>query len=118
METGLIGLPLSGKTTIFNSLTGKNASLSAYSGGKKEKNIAEINVPDSRVDVLTKIFKPRKTIFATVTFEDLQIELSEEKGGGLSPSSMADIRNLSAVVIVIRSFLSETVPHPFNKIDP
>jgi hypothetical protein len=116
METGLIGLPLSGKTTIFNSLTGKNASISTYSGGKKEKNIAEVKVPDKRVDVLTEMFKPGKTIFATVTFEDLQVEISQE--GGITPSSMADIRNLNAVVIIVRAFNNESVPHPFNKVDP
>ncbi|MGA2142765.1 MAG: DUF933 domain-containing protein [Brevinematales bacterium] len=116
METGLIGLPLSGKTTIFNSLTGKNASLSAFSGGKREKNIAEINVPDNRVNVMTSVFKPKKTIFATVTFEDLQIEITPE--GGITPSSIADIRNLNAVVIIVRAFKNESVPHPFEKLDP
>jgi hypothetical protein len=116
METGLIGLPLSGKTTIFNTLTGKSASLSSHSGGKKEINIADIAVPDERVDVLSKIFNPKKTIYANVTFKDLNLEFGEH--GGITPSSIADIRNLTAVVIVVRSFLDEKIPHPSAKIDP
>ncbi len=116
METGLIGLPLSGKTTIFNTLTGKNASTSAFSGGKKEMNIAEIGVPDARVDELSKLFKPKKTIHAAVTFKDLQIEFNDQ--GGITPSSIADIRNLTAIAVIIRAFVNESVPHPFEKIDP
>ena len=116
METGLIGLPLSGKTTIFNTLTGKNAATSAFSGGKKEMNIAEINVPDVRVDELSKIFKPKRTIYATVVFKDLQIEFNEQ--GGITPVSTADIRNLTAIAVIVRAFENEAVPHPFEKIDP
>ncbi len=116
METGLIGLPLSGKTTIFNALTGKGVSVSGYSGGKKETNIAQINVPDSRVDALSKIFKPKKTIYAAVTFKDLNVEFTDQ--GGVIPSSIADIRNLTAVVIVVRAFINENIPHPSGKIDP
>jgi ribosome-binding ATPase len=116
METGLIGLPLSGKTTIFNTLTGKNAATSAYSGGKKEMNIAEINVPDTRVDDMTKLFKPKKTVYATVVFKDLQIEFNDQ--GGITPASIADIRNLTALAVIIRAFQNEAVPHPFEKVDP
>ncbi len=116
METGLIGLPISGKTTIFNALTGKNAATSAFSGGKKEMNIAEINVPDVRVAELSKIFKPKKSVYATVVFKDLQIEFNEQ--GGITPSSIADIRNLTAVAVTVRAFINEAVAHPFEKIDP
>jgi ribosome-binding ATPase len=116
METGLIGLSLSGKTTIFNTLTGNSASTSQHSGGKKDPNIAEVQVPDERVDKLAEIFNPKKKVYATCVFKDLNMEFSPE--GGISAASIADIRNLTMVAIVIRAFEDEAVPHPLDTVDP
>ncbi|MBN2737882.1 MAG: redox-regulated ATPase YchF [Spirochaetales bacterium] len=116
MESGIIGLPLSGKTTIFNSLTGQSAQTSDYAGGKKETNLAEIAVPDKRIDELTKIFKPKRTIYATVLVKDIAVEFTEQ--GGIAPSSMAEMRNSDVLTIVIRAFKDESVLHPLDKVDP
>ncbi|MBN1410496.1 MAG: redox-regulated ATPase YchF [Spirochaetales bacterium] len=116
METGLIGLSLSGKTTIFNTLTGHSASTAPHSGGKKEANIAEIQVPDERVDRLSEIFNPKKKVYATCIFKDLNLDFTPE--GGISAASIAEIRNLTAVAIVIRAYEDEGVPHPLESIDP
>ncbi|MBI2058947.1 MAG: redox-regulated ATPase YchF [Nitrospirae bacterium] len=115
METGLIGLPLSGKTTIYNAVTGRNAATSAYAGGKKDVNIADINVPDPRVDDLLALFRPKKTVYAKIVLKDLQVGFDET--GGLASDALAQIRNLDMLVIVVRAFESDSVPHPSGKVD-
>ena len=116
METGIIGLPMAGKTTIFNALTGMSAQTSQHTGHKKQPNIGEINVPDERIDKLTAIFKPKKTIYATIVLKDLQVEFNPERG--ISPVSIAEMRNATALAVVIRAYKNEAVPHPFDRIDP
>jgi GTP-binding protein YchF len=116
METGIIGLSLSGKTTIFNSITGMTAETSAHSGGKSSTNIADVPVPDERVDALSDLFKPKKKVYATVRVKDVQIDFTED--GGIASSSMAEIRNSEAVTLVIRAFENEAIPHPDGSVDP
>jgi len=116
METGIIGLPLAGKTTIYNALTGMSAQTSAGAGSKRQPNIAEIHVPDTRIDFLTGVFKPKKVVHATIVFKDMQLEFNPERG--ISPASIAEMRNTKALALVIRAFKSDAIPHPFEKIDP
>lgn len=116
METGLIGLPLSGKTTIFNAVTGRHAATSLYAGGRKDMNIAEINVPDVRVDELSRLFAPKRTVHAKMVFKDMQIAFDER--GGITPTSIAEIRNLTALAVVLRAFESDSVAHPDGRVDP
>src|SRR3954447_14372302 len=70
LNLGIIGLPKSGKTTLFNALTGSHAQTSAYATGD-EPNVAVVKVPDPRLDVLTQMFHPRKTTPADVKFTDV-----------------------------------------------
>src|SRR5512145_841118 len=70
MKLGIIGLPQAGKTTIFNALTRGNQPL-ATSGGRFEVHTGVVDVPDERVDRLSAMFKPRKTIYAKVTYADI-----------------------------------------------
>lgn len=116
METGLIGLPLAGKTTIFNALTSQQAHLSSAAGGRKQTNLAEVQVPDIRVEKLSAIFNPRKKVHATVLFKDVQTEITPS--GGLSPATLGEIRSSDALTVIVRSFPDETVYHPFESIDP
>ena len=67
MRLGIIGLPNSGKTTIFNALTGLSLPAEPFSSGQLEVHTAVVNVPDARVDRLSAVFKPKKTTYATVT---------------------------------------------------
>ena len=71
MEIGIIGLPNSGKTTIYNALTRSDTSTAAFSSGQVEVHTAVVNVPDPRVDVLSEMFNPKKTIHARVTYNDI-----------------------------------------------
>src|SRR4028118_1759329 len=71
MKIGIIGLPNSGKTTVFNALTGNSAETAAYSSGTLEPNIATVKVPDERLNVLGTMYKPKKTTFADVQYIDV-----------------------------------------------
>nr|MQY76158.1 redox-regulated ATPase YchF [Spirochaeta sp.] len=116
METGIIGLPLSGKTTIFNALTGQDAQVSGYTGGKKRVNLAEVEVPDPRLEELNKIFKPKKSRQAVVLIKDLQVDFTPQ--GGLAASVLGELRNCEAIIIILRAFLDESVPHTLEEINP
>jgi ribosome-binding ATPase YchF (GTP1/OBG family) len=88
MKLGIIGLPQSGKTTIFNALTGGDRPVGprGMSSGRFEVQTAVVAVPDPRVDTLSAMFKPRKTIYAQVTYADIAgVEASDEKTGFSGP---------------------------------
>lgn len=118
MELGIIGLPNSGKTTVFNALTGSNLETAAVSSGKLEITPAIVNVPDKRVDKLAEIFKPKKTTYATVTFTDIG---GLDKGigeGGLTGPLRNALAQADGFVHVLRAFEDDTVPHPYVTVDP
>ena len=74
METVLIGLARSGRTTIFNALTGQAAATGDAGGGKKQAYLAEVKVPDDRLDKLAALYTPKKLTHAPVVFKDLPLE--------------------------------------------
>jgi hypothetical protein len=71
MQLGIIGLPQTGKTTLFQALAGRQKAVSVYSSGPFEVHTAVVPVPDPRLDRLAAIFRPRKTVYAQVTFADI-----------------------------------------------
>ncbi len=103
MKIGLVGLPKSGKTTLFNLLTGSSVATSRYDAGRAELHTGIARVPDPRVDRLTALFKPKKTTFATFEVVDLA---GIEKGdrGGLEAK---EFRNADALLNVVRAFPDE-----------
>lgn len=105
MKIGLIGLPNSGKTTIFNALTKSKAEVTAYTNTKAEPNLSIVEVGDLRVTQLSKIYSPKKTTYATIEFVDF-VGLSEgaAKSGAISGDLMNLIKNMDALAIVIRNF--------------
>ncbi len=112
MQIGIIGLPTSGKTTIFNALTRGTAPVEAFSSGKLEIHTASIQVPDERVEILTKMFKPRKTIHAQVQYNDIGgLARGIGEKGGLEGSLLNQIVQNDALVLVIRAFENPNVPH-------
>jgi GTP-binding protein YchF len=115
MEIGIIGLPQSGKTTLFHALAGAEKATAAYSAGRLEIHTATTNVPDERVDILSKMFNPRKTIYAKVTYADIA---GLDKGitkKGLPGPFVNQLGQMDAFVHVLRAF-----PDPLggNPIDP
>lgn len=113
MKTGIVGLPQSGKTTLFQILTRASQELIAERGRRAQPNIGIVRVPDDRVDFLASVFSPRKTTYATVEFVDV-VGLVEGQGREMI---LAPVRDVDALVHVVRAFDSE-VPHPRGSIDP
>ncbi|MCC7447538.1 MAG: redox-regulated ATPase YchF [Anaerolineae bacterium] len=118
MRLGIIGLPNSGKTTIFNALTRSDRPTGAVSSGKLEIFTAVVSVPDPRIDVLSKMFNPKKTIYATITYTDIG---GLEKGigkSGISGELRNQLQQVDGFIHVVRTFEDDTVPHPDVTIDP
>jgi len=115
MKIGIIGLPNSGKTTIYNALTRSNIETGAFSTGQMDIHTAVVNVPDPRVDALTAMFKPRKMIYAQVTYSDIS---GLAKGGTVAGPLLNAIAANDVLMLVARSFADEDVAHPDNRIDP
>ncbi len=119
MQIGIIGLPLSGKTTLFNALTKAKRPTGVAGSAKLEVFTAAVNVPDARVDTLSRMFKPRKTIYAQVRYSDIsgsEREMSQSQG--ISGPLMNSLATMDALAIVVRAFKDEGVPHPNNTVDP
>lgn len=117
MQIGIIGLPQSGKTTIFHALAGGEKATSAYSSGRLDIHTAITSVPDPRVDILSKMFNPRKTIYAKVTYADIA---GLDKGiskKGLPGPFINQLGQLDAFVLIIRAFDDPAVPRD-GPIDP
>ncbi len=119
MRIAIIGLANSGKTTVFNALTRGNAETAAYSSGQLEPNLATVKVPDERLDVLTTMFRPRKTTPADVQYVDVAgISGGGRQSGGLPPALLNYISGADALLHVVRAFDDSGVPHPEGSIDP
>jgi GTP-binding protein YchF len=103
MKIGLIGLPKSGKTTLFNLLTGSSVPTSRYDGGRAELHTGVARVPDPRVDRLSALFSPKKTTYATFEVVDLA---GIEKGGRASLETR-EFRSADALLHVVRGFADE-----------
>lgn len=118
MKIGIVGLPLSGKTTLYNALTGSNAVTAEFIGGKKDTNLSVVKVPDERLDRLTDIFKPKKKTSATVEYMDFAgIDATQEKGAGFNQQYISQMRLSDAIAVVVRAFEDRSVPLSFNTID-
>ncbi|UCD56314.1 MAG: redox-regulated ATPase YchF, partial [Candidatus Hydrogenedentota bacterium] len=113
---GITGLAQSGKTTVFRSLVG-------FSGGSKETHgqgihVGNVKVPDARLDRLAEIFKPPKVVNADIDFMDIVGVRADQKGAGLTPQVITEIRTADALVAVVRAFNNPSVVHPLGTIDP
>jgi len=119
MRVGIIGLPLSGKTTLFNALTQSKVDVGSWSGGKREAHIGIVKVPDKRLDFLHTHFPSAKKIPATIEYVDLAgFEKGISESAKVLSELLNDLKNVDALVVVIRAFENDSVPHPDNAIDP
>ena len=115
METAIIGLARAGRTTIFNALTGQD-NPTGDSGGKRQGHLAEVKVPDDRLDRLAALYSPRKLTHASMRFRDPALEHGDN--GAIAPASLADVRSADAIAIVVRAFQEEAVLHPLKSLHP
>src|SRR5512143_532477 len=117
MKLGIIGLSQSGKTTIFNALTRGNTPTTA-SAGRIEVHTGVVDVPDARVDRLSSMFKPRKTIYAKVTYADIAGLEGGAAKTGISGQLLNQLTQMDGFLLVIRTFADDNVPHPSGSVDP
>lgn len=119
LKCGLVGLATTGKTTLFNCISGTKAQVSAAAFAAAKSNIGTINVPDNRLYELEKYQKTDKIVHATVEIVDIP-GLVKSSGTGDNPSSrfLADIRQTDAIIHVLRCFDNENLPHVEGSVDP
>ena len=110
MKIGLIGPPNSGKTTIFNALTRSAAEVADYSSQKLEPNVSVVDVEDPRVDRLSEMYEPKKTIYATIDFMDFVGVAKSNDGSELfSGEAMGMVKTSDALAVVVRNFSNEVI---------
>lgn len=116
MKIALVGLSNSGKTTLFNALTGQNLDTTIYPTTSGTHNIGVVKVPDERLDKLSEIFKPKKTTYTTIEYIDY---IGLTKGDPIQNRKVFDlIKDVDAIVNVVRAFEDDSVIHPLGTIDP
>lgn len=116
---GIVGLPNVGKSTLFNALTKSDALAANYPFATIDPNVGIVNLPDSRLGELSKLYSDSKVIPATVTFVDIAgIVRGASEGQGLGNKFLANIRECDAIVQVVRSFKDGNVIHVDGKVDP
>ena len=116
MKLGIIGLPQSGKTTIFNALTRGNTPTTA-SAGRFEVHTAVVEVPDPRVTKLSEMFKPKKMIYAKVTYADIAgLETGSAKSG-ISGQLLNQLTQMDGFILVVRGFEDDSVAHTLGSVD-
>lgn len=120
MKIGLIGLPLSGKTTFFNLLTNTISDISGFSSGKMEANIGIAKIPDKRIDFLSDFYNPKKKTYATIEVIDIAGIVSGSGSGRKSSAAtfLEAVRKVDALVQVVRAFENDEVTPSRGVVDP
>ena len=119
LTAGIVGLPNVGKSTLFNAITNAKVLAANYPFATIEPNIGVVEVPDTRVDELTKMYQQKKTIYTTFEFRDIAgLVKGASKGEGLGNQFLSHIRNCDAIVQVVRCFDDDNVVHVDWSINP
>ncbi|MBC7185898.1 MAG: redox-regulated ATPase YchF [Calditrichaeota bacterium] len=118
MRIGIVGLPLSGKTTLFNALTRGHVKVDSFLGAKEEAHVGVVKVPDQRLDFLAQLFQPKKVTATTVEYVDVAgLEKGVSTKSGLGDQLLGRLRTVDALLVVLRLFADAQVLHPEGSID-
>jgi GTP-binding protein YchF len=119
LQCGIVGLPNVGKSTLFNALTSAKALAANYPFATKDPNVGMITVPDERLDKLAELVNPKKILPTTVEIVDIAgLIKGASKGEGLGNQFLANIREVDAIVHVVRCFEDDNVVHVEGGVDP
>jgi ribosome-binding ATPase len=119
LQVGIVGLPNAGKSTLFNALAKTHAATAGHPFTTVEPNIGISMLPDRRLEALAAALKPERVVRAHVRFVDIAgLVRGAHRGEGLGNRFLGHIREVDAVVMLLRAFASETAPHPGGKVNP
>ncbi len=119
LTAGIVGLPNVGKSTLFNAITKAGALAANYPFATIDPNVGIVEVPDARLDKLTELVQPKKTVPTAFEFTDIAgIVKGASKGEGLGNKFLAHIREVDAITQVVRCFVDENITHVEGKVDP
>ena len=119
LTAGIVGLPNVGKSTLFNAITKAGAEAANYPFCTIEPNVGVVTVPDSRIDTLHEVYNSKKTIYTSIEFCDIAgLVKGASKGEGLGNKFLGHIREVAAIIHVVRGFDDDNIVHVSGQIDP